>query len=861
MGVVQRSLPIYDGRMFHHRLVLSALVALVACGEPPPALTTLRPILDVRPVPIVAVSPALGMNSETPILLRSVGSASLEIRNLALEGPASLTLPERALPLVLAPLEETTVNLGFRPTSIDPIAANLVVYSNNTDDPEMRISITAGARTGKVLLVCASSTDGHVEESCGDRDVSFEMAEVGIGGRGSAHIRLRNVGTEPVTVSSLALDNNSAQGFGLAEGAVTFVIPPGLIYETMVHYKPQTEGRRSATLVVESDDGFVHRVGLLAAGGPRAVCLSPSQLDFGTLAVGAVATSTVEVEACGGRPVLVTAVEIGTGSTAFRLREPFRTAINLAAGARFKLPVIFSPTSTGAVEGALRVQADAGEGGVALHGASEACLVEVGPNLLTFAPGGGTQALTLRSQGTCAVVLERVEILPTSDPGFSVVSPMVPVAVTNGVIRVVLRYSGILSPSAARGTALLIYTAGGARQSVPLTLTVPDAIDHLQCVGTSNARWRVDWPTPPAPVSPAARLGRNSGSAALGNCPENSELLIGETAAVPPPGSPTTSLQSLSSHIGGKYYFEATQLVVEASHWAGPVVSAWPHSTGAGPGVRASYAAYVEHGSTPGVIGVAADFDAGRVHFYKDGVRVEQQDLLVLPGVGSYFVGAQIYGNEIYLFNLGNNPFVYQVPTGYLPWATGPVDENGYCARLGEYGTVPAPPVEYVPPDVVTSTLGLGIETRAQHPIQLVHLAYIGAGTSTTSHWALDGDGQPMQAARPAGFSGDSVLVEVSRPGRILLTMDASVRMEWVVVAGPATELVGAVAYGNEPPTVVAPGVTTQTFSATAGDVFPYEPRWGFWPGDTTFLDYLEATYCLPLKIAAAVPTDRVIVH
>jgi hypothetical protein len=69
------------------------------------------------------------------------------------------------------------------------------------------------------------------------------------------------------------------------------------------------------------------------------------------------------------------------------------------------------------------------------------------------------------------------------------------------------------------------------------------------------------------------------------------------------------------------------------------------------------------------------------------------------------------------------------------------------------------------------------------------------------------------------------------------------------------------VAYDYLSPTIVAPGVTTQTYSLSAGDAFPFEPVWGFWPSDTTFLDYLEATYCLPLRVALAVPGDHIIIH
>lgn len=845
-----------------YRSIPVVLLALVACSEPPPALTTLHPILDVRPSPIVAVSPVLGMSSETPIILRSVGSASLEIRNLALEAPATLSLPQRAYPLVLAPLEEATVNLGFRPTSIGGVTGKLVVFSNDTDNPELRIDITAGARTGKVLLVCAASADSHVDESCGDRDLSLDLGEVGLGARRTAVVRLKSVGTESVMVSSVGLDANSAEGFSVAPSAVPLEILPGQVFETTVAYAPVSEGRRSATLVVESDDGTAHHVGFLATGGARAVCLSPSRLDFGTIAVGGVATSTVEIEACGGRAVLVTAAEISAGSTVFRLARPFGSAVSIAAGARLALPVAFAPTSTGAVEGALRVQSDAGEGTMTLQGASESCLAEVGPSLLTFAPGGGTQQLTLRARGTCAVVLERLEVLPTSDQGFSVVSPMLPATVTNGSIRAVLRYSGILAPSAAHGTALATYVAGGVRRTTAVTLTAPDAIDHLTCVGMSNARWRDDWPAPPAPVRPAATLRRNTGTMGLGNCPEPAQLLVGSTATPTPPESPTPYMDSYSSHIGGKYYFEATQLALEGSNRQGPGVYAWPASPWTEPSMSEGQpvAHYHEAGSTLGVIGVAADLDAGRVYFYKNGALVGQQDLLMLPGIGSYHVGAQIEGSEIYRFNFGAQPFAYQVPNGYLAWATGAIDASGNCTRLPDLGPVPPAPVEVVPP---TATPTTGIETMAQHPIQLVHLA--GTGTSTSWRWALDADGQPTKVPRPTGTLGSSVLIELNRPGRVLLTLftysQGDTGIEWVVVAGPSTELVGVVAYDYLSPTIVAPGVTTQTFSLLGGDVFPFEPPWAFWPSDTNFLDYLEATYCLPLRVAVAAPGDHVIIR
>lgn len=845
--------------MFHRSISISvALLGLMACSEPPPALTTLHPILDVRPSPIAALGPALGLSSETPILLRSVGSAALEIRNLALEAPASLSLPARAFPLVLAPLEEVTVNLGFRPTSIDGVSGNLVIYSNNTDNPELRIPITASARSGKVLLVCVASADAHVDESCSDRDVSLDLGEVGVGGRRAALVRLKSVGSERVTVAGLGLDANSAEGYSVAELSGPVELLPGQTYETMVLYAPPAEGRRSATLVVEGDDGAAHRVGLLATGGARALCLSPSRIDFGTLAVGAVVTSTVEVEACGGRAVLVTAAEISAGNPDFRLAQPFGRAVSLMAGARLALPVTYSPTSTGAAEATLAVQSDAGQATMTLAGASETCLAEVGPNLLTFAPGGGTQAMTLRAQGTCAVVLERIDIAPTSDQGFSVVSPTLPASVTSGVIRMVLRYSGILAPSAAQGTALVTYVAGGVRQTVPVTLTAPDAIDHLQCVGMSNARWRDDWPAAPAPVRPAATLRRNTGTMGLATCPEPAQLLVGSAAMPTPPESPTPYFDSYSSHIGGKYYFEATQLALEGSNWPGPGVYAWPASpwTDSTSGELQAAVHYREPDTTLGVIGVAADLDAGRVYFYKNGAQVGHQDLLMLPGVGSYHVGTMLYGAEIYRFNLGAQPFAYQVPSGYLAWATGPVDETGNCARLAEAGPMYPAPIEVIPPAASSTS---GIETRARHPIQLIHLT--GAGTTTTSYWVLDADGQPQRAQRPGAATGSSVLIEVNRPGRVLLTLFNYSATDWVVIAGPATELIGVVAYGYDPHTVLAPGVTTQTYSLARGDSFPLEPPWGWWPSDTTFLDYLEVTYCLPLRIAVAAPGDRVIIR
>ncbi|SHN71809.1 SPRY domain-containing protein [Paenibacillus sp. ov031] len=81
-----------------------------------------------------------------------------------------------------------------------------------------------------------------------------------------------------------------------------------------------------------------------------------------------------------------------------------------------------------------------------------------------------------------------------------------------------------------------------------------------------------------------------------------------------------------------------------------------------------SYGTRIAYGD---VVGIALDLDSGKLGFYKNGVYVgtSHNDLSGLGEVFPHFRAGAINATRIMTYNFGGTPFVYNVPTGYLPYA------------------------------------------------------------------------------------------------------------------------------------------------------------------------------------------------
>ncbi|MFO0728263.1 MAG: choice-of-anchor D domain-containing protein [Myxococcota bacterium] len=822
------------------------LAAAAGCGDST-GLVRVRARIEVTPNPIQVPPAAVGTSTEATFLVRNLGNDTLNVTSITLEGPPQLSVQPTSL--IVPSLEDRPAKLHFAPTDLSVIQATLVLRSNDPDLPEARIPVIASPKTGAVLLICVASADVPLAERCSEGDLDADLGSIPLGGAKSATVSLRNVGDALMQVSFASLDIASAPGFAMDTVPLPLELRPGERVMTAVRFRADQAGAAAATAVFQAN-GDTRRVRFLATGLPRVLCLAPPVLDFGRRAVGAVVTSTAHASACGPSAIEVDAIEITEGASVFSLARPLTAPIELApvAGLDLSIPVVFSPTAPGPFHGKLRVSTPGGEATIDLLGAAGTCDLSLDPMSVDLPTTGEPRTVLIRSTGSQACTLNRVELARATDSGFSIVSaPNTPVALApSATATVVVQYVGAGGPLGARAELVVSYASdlGAVAKSAVLSV----APTPLLCTsGSTGTSWRSTLaPRPPPPLLDPV-LGSGLGTA---------QGCAGDPSVTSDPSTAATVVSSVA-HVGGRWYFEAkTDLYAGAAgvtFWASPA-EAWTMA----PVFMRQISAAGVNTSSVGIVSALLDLDSGVASFYVDGVATSQADVLLIPGVGAFHAGGISGWGTRTRYNFGAEAFAYQPPPGYQAWS-GPA-----CATSAD------PPPPSAPVDALCDNSqpcgGLtAFESAAQDPTQLIVLGLYDSGSAASWVWGTDAQGNPIQVPTGAGHNG-STLVRVQRPGRIHLVLSAYEPTDWTLEVAPGSTLAAISLYGMHLQTVTGvpsgtplevhtictggdggncPGFTGENFPVAAHQ-WPFDIGGGDTQG---FIDMVEAQTCLPLRI------------
>ncbi|HVU51943.1 MAG TPA: choice-of-anchor D domain-containing protein, partial [Polyangia bacterium] len=158
-------------------------------------------------------------------------------------------------------------------------------------------------------------------------------------------------------------------------------------------------------IYVGTRDG--HVVGFGVTGAPA---LRAQGAAFAPTLVGDEAFSTVQVTAAGA----VTVVGLGiSGDFALTAASP-ETPFAVAAGASFAIPVVFRPTTEGAIVGTLHITTDGGSFAIPLSGVGQSAvpMVTMTPPVLTFSPvvmgNVSTETVTITNVSSAPVTLTAI---------------------------------------------------------------------------------------------------------------------------------------------------------------------------------------------------------------------------------------------------------------------------------------------------------------------------------------------------------------------------------------------------------------------------------------------------------------------
>jgi len=309
--------------------------------------------LTATPNSIAFGSVAVGSEATQTIHLENTGSEAAAISKIAFSG-TGISISGITAPMTLSSGQTANLTVTYKPVSAATLAGSVSITSN-ASDPSMVIGINATA-TSSTLSATPSS-------------VSF--GNVVVGSDTTQTIRLQNIGTSQVAISSIT---PSVSGVAISGISLPANLAPGASATLSAAYKPAAAGSVAGKITVTSNAvGSPTIIDLSATAAAATIQLTPSatSLSFGNVTVGSSGTSQLTVKSTGNTNAAISKVTItGTG---FVLGSSAANVV-LDPAQSESYTVNFDPKATGNLTGTLTITSNAANSpmNIALSGSGAA---------------------------------------------------------------------------------------------------------------------------------------------------------------------------------------------------------------------------------------------------------------------------------------------------------------------------------------------------------------------------------------------------------------------------------------------------------------------------------------------------------
>ncbi len=310
-----------------------------AGGDATADLTCIAGRADAAVTPPMAAfgdQPIGSTSSTTSINISNLGNVALtySLAESDPDGQFNVTLPcTSSCPAIAAGgTSAQAIVVSFAPTSPGPKTANIVLTSNDPDNPTIMIPLSGfgGAPHATATLSGA---------------MNFGAIDVGSTGMAKT-VTITNDGNRPLTISSAALTAANASWTIEANG--TGPVAVGATRVFTINCAPQVHGSLNATFRVASNslpDNAVIDTALTCTGNRGLLTLNDTDHDFGGVIVGQTRDQAFTIT--NGGNVAVTNVNVaisGPGVGYTIVSSPFPVA-NLPAGGTINFTVRFMPAA------------------------------------------------------------------------------------------------------------------------------------------------------------------------------------------------------------------------------------------------------------------------------------------------------------------------------------------------------------------------------------------------------------------------------------------------------------------------------------------------------------------------------------
>lgn len=284
------------------------------------------------------------------VTLISTGTAPVTVDSASVTG-ASFTLVGGSLPATLSPTQSMTLQVQFDPAATGSANGQLTISSNSLVGGTTVISLSGTSTAAPSPLLAVSS-------------VRLNFGSVMVNTAATQALTLTSTGTSPVTVNSVAI---SGTGFTIPGLSFPMTLNPTQSVTLQIEFSPASTGSAGGQVTINSNStsgstAVITLRGTGTAASPQ-LTISPTSLDFGSVAINTSTTKTLTLTSTGTSPLTVNSAMVSGAGFAL-LGGSFPVTLNPTQSMTLQLQ--FLPTTTGAQSGQVTISSNSTNGGTSI---------------------------------------------------------------------------------------------------------------------------------------------------------------------------------------------------------------------------------------------------------------------------------------------------------------------------------------------------------------------------------------------------------------------------------------------------------------------------------------------------------------
>ena len=205
------------------------------------------PVIQPSPTSLSFLNDPVGTTLSQVLIIKNTGTATLTISQITATG-SGFSVSGFSLPLSISAGQQTTVAVGFLPTTVGTVSGNISIASNAPTSPT---SIPlSGTSIAAVLTLGINPPTG----------LSFGSVTTGTSSA-TQNVTITNTGNSNVTISQI---NLTGAGYTMTGGSAPVLLTPTQSITLVVQFSPTTTGSLPGSITVVSN----------ATGSPATITLS-----------------------------------------------------------------------------------------------------------------------------------------------------------------------------------------------------------------------------------------------------------------------------------------------------------------------------------------------------------------------------------------------------------------------------------------------------------------------------------------------------------------------------------------------------------------------------------------------------------